>query len=86
HTLNRRVGPTGLPLAVSLRLWTAAAVAAAAALAGKLALGPRHPILVAALLLVPYGLIYMAITYRWGLPEAHAVIERFLPMAGRRPH
>jgi len=86
HTLNRRIGPTGLPLAVSLRLWTAAVVAAAAALAGKLALGPHHPILVAAVLLLPYGLIYMAITYRWGVPEAHAVVERVLPMAGRRPH
>jgi putative peptidoglycan lipid II flippase len=37
RALNRRIGRTGLPLAYSLRLWGAAAAAAAVAWAVKLA-------------------------------------------------
>ncbi|HEX9867423.1 MAG TPA: murein biosynthesis integral membrane protein MurJ, partial [Candidatus Tectomicrobia bacterium] len=62
-TLNRRIGRTGLPLVVAGKLWSAAVVAAAAAWGVKFSLALQHPILGAVATLVPYGLIYLAITY-----------------------
>jgi putative peptidoglycan lipid II flippase len=75
HTLNRKIGRTGLPASFLAQLWSAAAAGAAAVWAVKVALGPRHPILVAVLILAPYGVIYVAITYGWGLSEAQAVVR-----------
>ena len=83
HTLNRKIGRTGLPASFLAQLWSAAAAGAAAVWAVKVALGPRHPILMAVLILVPYGLIYFAITYGWGLSEAQAVVRRVTRLVGR---
>ena len=45
RSLNRRIGHTGLPLALGVRLWSAAFAAAAVAWAIKLTLPDAHPIL-----------------------------------------
>jgi hypothetical protein len=37
----------------------------------------------AVLILVPYGVIYFAITYARGLPEAQAVVGRVTRLMGR---
>jgi putative peptidoglycan lipid II flippase len=83
HTLSRKIGRTGLPVPFLAQLWSAAAAGAAGAWAVKVALGPRHPILMAVLILVPYGVIYFAITYGWGLSEAQAVVRRVTRLVGR---
>jgi putative peptidoglycan lipid II flippase len=83
--LNGRLGRTGLPLPFAMKLWLSAALCAALAFALKLALGGLHPIILAALVLTPYGLLYFALTSAWGLPEARQVINRFTRMLpGRR--
>jgi putative peptidoglycan lipid II flippase len=80
-TLNRRIGRTGLSFSVVGKLWAAALSGATAAWLVKLVLGPRHPIVVAALLLLLYGLIYLGATYGWGLPETRVCIGRLLRLA-----
>ncbi|MDQ1589518.1 MAG: putative peptidoglycan lipid flippase [Pyrinomonadaceae bacterium] len=86
RTLNRRIGRTGLPFAYISKLWLAALLSAVIAWGIKLLVGRRHPLLLAALILVPYGLLYFAITTLFKLPEARTVVGRFtryLPF-GRR--
>lgn len=81
-TLNRRIGRTGLSLAYVTKLWIAAAGGAGVGWAIKLVIGYRHPVIVAALVLVPYGLAYFAISSALGLSEANAVIARGLRVIG----
>ncbi|HEX3558557.1 MAG TPA: murein biosynthesis integral membrane protein MurJ [Pyrinomonadaceae bacterium] len=80
RSLNRRIGWTGLPLPYVSKLWLAAALSAAVAWGLKLALGPIHPIPLAALVLTPYGLLFFALTSAFGLPESRAVVGRVLRM------
>ncbi len=75
--LNQQIGRTGLGLSFVSKLWTAAILSAVVGWGLKLLVGGLHPILVAALVLTPYGLLYFALTSLWGLPEAHAVVGRF---------
>nr|MBA3806052.1 murein biosynthesis integral membrane protein MurJ [Acidobacteriota bacterium] len=82
--LNGRIGLTGIPLSFVTKLWVSATVSAAAAWGIRLALGPVHPIFMAALVLTPYGLLYFALTSAWGLDESRAVVGRFARMLGLR--
>jgi putative peptidoglycan lipid II flippase len=82
--LNARIGRTGLPPVFGLKLWVAAGASAAVGWGLKLLLGAVHPIILAALVLTPYGLLYFAVTSLWGLPEARAVVGRFTKVLGRR--
>jgi putative peptidoglycan lipid II flippase len=74
--LNRRIGRTGLASSLALKLWSAAVVAATVAWLLKITLAPQHPIRAAFSLLIPYGLVYVGITYGWGVPEAQAILAR----------
>jgi putative peptidoglycan lipid II flippase len=74
--LNRRIGRTGLPASLVARLWLAAAAGAAVGLAAKVAIGPRHPVLAAAAILGPYGLVYFAATWALRVPEVRSVLRR----------
>ena len=75
-TLNARIGRTGLPATYVARLWAAASVAALVAWAIKLALPASHPIVAAIVVLGPYGLIFFAVTFGLGVPEASSTIGR----------
>jgi putative peptidoglycan lipid II flippase len=55
-TLNKRIGSTGLRLDYVAKLWLAAAVGAGVGWTIKLAIGSHHPVIIAVLVLVPYGL------------------------------
>ena len=84
RTLNRRIGRTGLPLKYISKLWLAALLSATIAWGIKLLIGAHHPVLLAALILIPYGIFYFAITSLFKLPEARTVVGRFtrlLPFA-----
>jgi putative peptidoglycan lipid II flippase len=83
HTLNRRIGSTGLPLPLVAKLWSAAAAGAAVAWVVKVLIGLQHPVVAAIALLIPYGTVYAGITYRWKIPEAQGVIGRLAHIMGR---
>jgi putative peptidoglycan lipid II flippase len=76
RTLCRRIGPTGLPLAFTAKLWSAAGVAAAAGWAVKLAIGEQNPILAAALILGMYAAVYIGLTAAFGLEQARTAFSR----------
>jgi len=73
RSMNRRIGRTGLTIGFQLRLWTAAAVAAAVGWGIQSAAPGWAPIPLAAIVLVPYGLVYFGLTTMFGLPEARAL-------------
>ncbi len=74
--LNERIGATGLPVSLSIRLWGSAIAAAAAAWAVKLVIGPRHPIAIAAATLTPYGLVYFGCAYVLGVKSVRQLWRR----------
>ncbi len=78
HTLNRRIGRTGLPFGLVARLWLAAALAATAGWGVKLAIGPHLPKLSAVPILGAYGLVYFGATYVLGVEECVTTLQRFL--------
>jgi putative peptidoglycan lipid II flippase len=82
RTLNQRIGRTGLALGFVTKLWAGATAGAVVGWAIKLIIGHRHPILAAALVLIPYGLTYFAVVGLLKVKEANAVINRSLRMVG----
>ena len=82
RSLNRRIGRTGLPLVYVTKLWVAAAAGAGVGWVIKLAIGTPHPVIVAALVLVPFGLTYFAIASAFRIPEANAMVGRALRILG----
>jgi len=82
RSLNSRLGRTGLTLGYVSKLWLAAVIGAGIGWTIKLVIGVRHPVIVAALVLVPYGLVYFGVTSALKIPEANAVVGRALRMIG----
>ena len=78
RTLNRRIGPTGLPAGYVVTLWASAIVAAAAAWAVKLTIPPLHPAIAAMAVLGPYGSIFFATTLAMRIPEAWTAFGRLV--------
>ena len=76
RTLNQRIGKTGLPLSLSLRLWGASFAAAAVGWVVKLSIPPVHPLARAALILAPFGMTFLGLVLALGVPEARAVLAR----------
>jgi putative peptidoglycan lipid II flippase len=86
RTMNRRIGRTGLALGYVAKLWLAAAAGAAIGWAIKVLIGAHHPLIVAILVLLPYGLIYFAISSLLGVEEAKRVVRRVFAVVGfKRP-
>jgi putative peptidoglycan lipid II flippase len=83
RSLNKRIGRTGLPFSYVAKLWVAAFAGAAAGWAIKLGIGQHHPIVIALLVLVPYGLVYFAVTAGLRVPELNAIVGRVLKFGGR---
>jgi putative peptidoglycan lipid II flippase len=77
RTLNARLGNTGLPVSLTIRLWAAAAAGAAVAWAIKIIMPPSPPILTAAMVLTPYGLTYLVMTLVLKVPEAREAAAKF---------
>jgi len=76
HTLNRRIGKTGLPASLVGRLWTSAVLAAAAAWGVKVALGERHPVVFGGVVLGTYGAVYFGGAYLLGVEECAGALRR----------
>src|SRR5947209_1441253 len=83
-SLNRRIGRTGLSSSYIARLWLSAIGGALVGWGIKFAIGQRHPIIVAALVLAPYDLAYFAIASLLRVSEANAVIGRALKILRRK--
>jgi putative peptidoglycan lipid II flippase len=75
HTMNGRIGRTGLSATYVAALWSSAAAGAAIAWAIKLALPALHPVLAAVLILGPYGLVFAGMTLALGVPEAGILLR-----------
>jgi putative peptidoglycan lipid II flippase len=84
RTLNQRIGHTGLPFSLGIRLWGAAFVAAGVAWSIKLSLMEAHPIVRAALILLPFGAVYLGLTLAFGVEEARRSLARVRGNANRR--
>ena len=76
RALNARIGSTGLPLGLVARLWGSAAVGAAAAWGIKLAIAGTGPKVTGILVLVPYGLVYFAVTYLLKVEECAGMFAK----------
>lgn len=70
--LNARIGSTGLPAAYVARLWACALAAGAGAWGVKLLVSAAPPLVKAAAVLGPYGLVYLGGALALGVPEADA--------------
>jgi putative peptidoglycan lipid II flippase len=68
HSLNGRIGRTGLHASYVARLWTAAVLAAAAGFAVKLLLPPVHPLVRGALVLPAFGAMYFGAAFLLRVP------------------
>ena len=79
RSMNRRIGRTGLPASLVVRLWIASAVGAAIAWGVKVAIGAGQPVLLAIPILGAYGLSYFAVTYLLRVDECVRVLKRFIP-------
>jgi putative peptidoglycan lipid II flippase len=77
RTLNARIGQTGLQAEYVIKLWTAAVLAAAAAWLLKLSLPAMHPALLAVFVLGVYGIVFLAVTFAFRIPESSAALARF---------
>jgi putative peptidoglycan lipid II flippase len=78
RNLNRRIGRTGLPAVFVAKLWCSAIVAAGAAWGVKIFVGVAHPIPLAVLALIPYGLVYFGLTTAFSIPESRTVFAAVL--------
>jgi putative peptidoglycan lipid II flippase len=76
RALNQRVGNTGLNAKSTLLLWASALIAVAVSTGLRFIVGGLHPILLAILILVPYGAIYLTLTYYFGIKESQAFVRR----------
>jgi putative peptidoglycan lipid II flippase len=76
--LRGRVGRTGIAPSHLAALWGSAAAAAAVAWGVKLAVGTVHPVLGAAAILAPYGVVYFGLTSALRVPESRAVVGKVL--------
>ena len=84
RSLNQRIGRTGLNSGFIAKLWLSALAGAALGWGIKVLLPQLHPIIVAGLVLVPYGLAYFAVASVLQVSEATAVIRRALRVVGFR--
>ncbi|PYY04117.1 MAG: murein biosynthesis integral membrane protein MurJ [Acidobacteria bacterium] len=74
--LHQRIGAVAPASAFLAKLWFSALISAAVGFGIKLAVGHRHPILVATAVLIPYGVLYFLLTSMVGIPETQTVLRR----------
>ncbi|MHB1072504.1 MAG: murein biosynthesis integral membrane protein MurJ [Gemmatimonadaceae bacterium] len=76
--INRQVGVTGVPASLMVRLWAAALVAGAAGWGAKLVAGRLHRILLGAVVVGAFAIVYGLLTLAMQVPEAKAIASRVL--------
>ena len=86
RALDSRIGRTGLGRGYAIRLWTAAAAAAAVAWAVKAVSPALHPAIVALVVLIPYGAVFLSCTAALRLAEASDALRFILRKARLASH
>jgi putative peptidoglycan lipid II flippase len=76
--MNLKIGRTEFPGSYFTRLWISAVIAAAVAWGAKIALHPQQPQIAAAVILIPYGVVYLACTAMFGVEQAGGLVRRLL--------
>ncbi len=76
HTMNGRIGRTGLPASFVARLWIAATAAAAVAWGAKIVAAGQHPVIVGIVVLTPYGVVYFVAAWLLGISHATTLFGR----------
>jgi putative peptidoglycan lipid II flippase len=76
RSLNARIGRTGLPMSLGVRLWGAAFAAAAIGWGIKVSLPGVHPILRAVFVLLPFSGVYIGLTIVMGVAEGRGILTR----------
>jgi len=80
--IRRRIGQVGVPPAFLAQVWLAALIAAAAARGVLIAIGPRGPIVLAAIVLSVYGILFFGVSTLLKLPEGQAMLGILRRRAG----
>jgi len=83
HSLNKRIGSTGVAAIYLVKLWTAAAIAAVVGFGLKLILPHMHAIPFAILVLGTYGVLYFAIGAGFGVAEARRILKNSIDIPKR---
>ena len=83
HSMNKRIGRTGLPIIYSVKLWTGAIVSAGIGLGLKLLVNGWHPVPLAIVVLGGYGVSYFLIEYALRVQQAQMIIGRVLRGFGK---
>jgi putative peptidoglycan lipid II flippase len=81
RSLNRRIGRTNLAWGYLARLWLAALLAAAIGWGLRNLFRNHSPILLAILVLLPFGIVYFTATLLFGVAEARAILKRLTEKA-----
>jgi putative peptidoglycan lipid II flippase len=76
--MTRKLGPTGVPASMMVRLWLASAIAAAAACAVEYVLPDRGPIVTAIFVIGVYGIVYFATTWLMHIRECQMLVNKAL--------
>lgn len=82
--LRRRIGNVGTGGSQLARMFGAALVAAAAGYGVRVVAGGSHPVLVAALVVGVFGVVYFAVARMLGLAEARVVLDSLVRRIKRR--
>ena len=82
--LRRRIGQVGVPLAFLARVWIAALIAAAAARGMLVRVGHRGPIILAAIVLSVYAILFFGVSTLLKLPEAQSMLGLLRRRAGMK--
>lgn len=82
--MNRQLGPTGVSIALMVKLWSAAAVAAFVACVVEHFLPAHGPIVAAVCVLSTYGIAYFAATYLLRVALGRDVIAKLIRRVGIR--
>ena len=80
--IRRRIGQVGVPIAFLAQVWVAALIAAAVARGILMAIGHRGPIVLAAIVLSVYGILFFGVSTLLKLPEAQAMLGILRRRAG----
>ncbi len=75
RSLSKKIGAAPLPVTFSVKLWSISFIAAALGYALKATLGVRHPLPLAAVIIVLYCVVYFAGTAALGVPEVHSILK-----------
>jgi putative peptidoglycan lipid II flippase len=74
HALGKRIGRTPLGADFIVKLWSMALVAGGAGYSIKTALGVNHPVPLAIIVVIVYGLLYFGGTWAMGIEESRAAL------------